>query len=393
MSNENTTTRPHHPYGPSKLQDLEACPKYAGMSGDSEASRMGTMQHDVADSGIDDPRLPDYKAMAAVECLKFAESRAAEYPGGTIIKEQYLPIDDERIVVDGREWVGTTAGYLDFAVVSADGTKAEIIDYKFGKHAVEEAKNNLQGIAYLLGLLRCHKNLQTVQVWFLLPHRDEFTSHTFTRNGDGETHGFDALTLRVKCVVHRALEANKKPDDFSMATPYIPACLFCANLGKCPKVAATMLSVGRKYSPAALPDDMTPSLILDPAQAALGIKLASLVKVWAEAYRKQATEKSVGDPTFVPDGYKLVSKSKRRILLPRKFGELAKSFLPPEQQEKIEELYDIQLGPVEKLISTSAPRGFKEKTVDAFNEAALGAGLVEEGQPFVFLQMDEPKGE
>ena len=62
MSNE----RIHHPYSPSKLQALEACPKYEGVQNDNPASAMGTAQHDIVESGLDNPRIPDAKAMAAV---------------------------------------------------------------------------------------------------------------------------------------------------------------------------------------------------------------------------------------------------------------------------------------------------------------------------------------
>lgn len=389
MQTSNTPERVHHPYSPSKLQMLEACPKLQSINSESEAAFTGTMQHDVADSGIDNARLPDYKAMAAVDCMKFAESRAAEYPGGTILKEEYFPIDDEEISLMGSGpddiaiFKGTTAGYADFAVVSADGLKGEILDWKFGQWGVEDADNNLQGIAYALGLLKRFPRLQSIRVWFILPHRDELSEHTFTRND------FNGLYLRTRTVVQRAVEANKVADDFSTAKATEGTCLFCAHVGRCPKVAELVIKLGRKYDPLQVPDSVTPSLILDPKQVSVGIKLAQVVKIWAEAYRRQSTAKTVEDPTFIPEDYTLVSTCKRIIKNAKKLGELAKTFLPEADKAKVDALYDLPITALEDLISTAADRGQKEATVKAFGEVALAAGILEMGQAHAFLRQSK----
>jgi hypothetical protein len=398
MQKPESSARVHHPYSPSKLQLLEACPKYQGTDSVCEAALTGTMQHDVADSGIDDARLPDYKAMAAVECMKFCESRAKEYPGGTILKEEYLPVDDEEIWVDVEPakgepvserkcFKGTTAGYSDWAIVSADGLKGEVVDYKYGQHAVEDADNNLQGIAYALGLLKRFPTLQSIRVWFIMPHRDELSEHTFTRDQ------FDGLYLRVRTVVGRAVEANKDARDFSTAKATTGTCLFCSHVGRCPKVAELVIKLGRKYDPLQVPESVTPSLILDPAQVAIGIKLAQVASTWAEAYRRQATARTVEDPTFVPKGYTLVSTSKRIIKSAKKLGELAKTFLPESDREKVETLYDLPITALEKLISTAAPRGEKDATVKKFGEDALKAEILELGQAHAFLRQSKNQTE
>lgn len=389
--------RIHHPYSPSKLQLLEACPKLQSIHLESEAAVIGTMQHDVADSGIDDARLPDYKAMAAVECMKFADSRAAQYPGGTVLKEEYLPIDDEEITVWSGDpqkgelpqcqfFKGTTAGYADFAVVSADGLKGEIVDYKFGQNAVEDAEDNLQGIAYALGLWKRFPRLQTIRVWFILPHRDELDEHTFTRNE------FNGMYLRTRTVVQRAVEANRVAADFSSAKATTGTCLFCSHVGRCPKVAELVIKLGKKYAPLRVPESVTPSLLLDPKQVSIGLRLAQVAKVWSESYRRQATAKTVEDPNFIPEDYTLVSTCKRIIKNAKKLGELAKQYLPEADKEKVDTLYDLPITSVEDLISIAADRGQKEATVKAFGEAALAEGIVEMGVPFAFLRLSKNTG-
>lgn len=387
MQASNTPERVHHPYSPSKLQMLEACPKLQSINSESEAAFTGTIQHDVADSGIDNARLPDYKAMAAVECMKFAESRAAEYPGGTVLREEYFPIDDETVFSpDGKRFLGTTAGYADFVVVSKNGLKGEILDWKFGQWGVEDADNNLQGIAYALGLLKRFPKLQSIRVWFILPHRDELSEHTFTRND------FNGLYLRTRTVVQRAVEANKVADDFSTAKATTGTCLFCSLVGRCPKVAKLVIKLGKKYAPLQVPESVTPSLLLDPKQVSIGLRLAQVAKVWSESYRRQSTAKTIEDPTFIPEDYTLVSTCKRIIKNAKKLGELAKQYLPEADKEKVDALYDLPITSVEDLISIAADRGQKEATVKAFGEVALAEGIVEMGVPFAFLRLSKNTG-
>lgn len=403
MNTEKPTAeeRIHHPYSPSSLQSREACACYASAFTGSEAAEMGTKQHNVADSGEDDASLPDEKAIAAVECIKFVEDLVSQWPGCTVIKEEYLQVDDEVIrvkrpreeLVDGKRvkshiiqtFKGSTAGYLDVGLVSADQTKAKVADFKFGQVAVETASNNVQGIAYGLGLWKRFPTLEEFEVIFISPHRDEVSRHTFYRAE------FPALLLRIKTIVQRAVEANKVEDDFTKANPTVGACLFCSRIGRCPRVAELALKLGKKYSPLTMPDSISTSVFLDPADAARGIKFAQVIKAWCEAFRTQATAKSIDDPKFMPDGFKVVQMQKRKVVSAIALGEFAKTHLPVEMHASVERLYDIAIGPLEKLISTAAPRGNKERAVEYFGEGALAAGLMELGEPYAFLRQDNAK--
>ncbi len=399
--------RIHHPYSPSSLQSRELCAKYQPSNNDTEASRTGTMQHDVAESGLDNDKLKDFKAMAVVECMKFVDERLRLHPGGKLIKEEYLPIDDEHIEVptapklvlldpldpdpevisvpQTQQFLGTTAGYLDVGILSADETECEVIDFKFGKVPVEPAETNVQGTSYLLGLVKRHPKIRKGTVWFLMPHLDYITYHTFTVDQFGELH------LRIKTIVKRAIEANKIEDDYSMATPNVSACLFCARIGKCPKVAEKALKLGQKYQPLTMPDSISTSVFTDPADVERGLKFAQVIKTWAEAYRTQATQKTIEDAEFFPKGYTLVTMTKRTVKNAKKLLELAKSFLPDEVKAKSEDLYKISIGDIEDIISIHAPRGQKEKTIEKFGTIALDAGYLEEGSPYAFLRQDNSK--
>lgn len=401
--------RIHHPFSPSSLQNREACPKFTNRQSTTNAAAiLGTIQHDAVERGEDDARLTDAHAMAVATCLDFVEERAAQYPGCRVIKEVYLPVDEDVIVVevlrieqfdihtdDGQispgfrgvksfqVFEGTTAGYLDHAIVSADETQAEVIDYKFGKNAVSESKDNLQGISYMLGLKKLFPKLQRCWVRFIMPHIDEKSEHLF------DLTNTDELYLRIRTVVGRAVEAAKNPDDFSAARPNVGTCLFCAHVGRCPAVAKMVIQLGQKFKPLQIPANVNPTTIYDPADVDMGLRLADVAKTWAEAFRRQATEKTIENTDFVPEGYVLVSMQKRKLLDPHKFAAMAKNFLPPELHVEVDKLFDIPLGPVEELISTVAPRGSKEKTVDEFGARLLDAGVVELGNPFAFLRQSK----
>lgn len=397
-------SRIHHPYSPSKLQPLEACPKYDSAFTDSEAAQTGTMQHDVADSGEDNSHLQDFKAAAVVECMKFVDEQAKEFGKGCIrLNEEYLPIDDviirarvereakvgDKVVTEQiwKQFMGTTAGYLDVGLLSEDRKRAKVIDYKFGKVGVESAPNNLQGISYMLGLRKRFPQLEECTVYFLMPHRDEISYHTFTREV------FDSLHVRIRAVVGRAVEANKREDDYSLANPTVSACLFCSRIGKCPKVHELALRLGKKYAPLQIPASISTTVFTDPKDVSIGLSFAQVIKTWAEAYRSQVTAKTIDSPTFIPDNYQIVQMQKRSVKKAKALGEFAKTFLPDEMKEKVESLYDIAIGNLEKLISIAAPRGQKERTVEAFGEKALAAGLLELGQPYAFLRQSNKKAE
>lgn len=381
--------RQHHPYSPSTLQCREACPKYSPTQSENEASIMGTLQHNAVESDQDDDRIPDYKAMVVAQCKEMASEHIAAFGfGATVLKEVYLPIDDEVIKVKTPEgslepdhFLGTTAGYLDLGIVSADETHAEIIDWKFGRNAVTNAEDNLQGISYMLGLKKIYPKLKTCRVLFFQPHIDHESSHIFDISIP------EAFHLRVRTVVARAVEAGKNPADFSMARATVGTCLFCSLVGLCPKVAELVIQVGKKYAPLVVPDDINTVTLEDPAQVSAGMKLAQVVHLWAESFRKNATQRATNDEEFLPEGYTLVRQQRLSIRSAKKVGDIAKRFVPPEHAEKIEALYDITLTPLDKLIELVAPRGQKEKTSGAFRQALIDEGAAEMGNPYSVLRL------
>lgn len=377
MSNE----RLHHPYSPSKLQYLEASPHWTGEeSKNTEASLAGTAQHDAAEDhvNIDDPALNDRQAEAVAMCKAYRDGIIAKYPGGTIQKEVYLPIDDEVIVDEaGNPFCGTTGGYLDFAILSADRRTAEIIDWKFGLWSVEPAENNLQGIAYLLGLVKQNPEIEQVTVHFCMPHRDEITLHTFKREQ------FPALLLRVKTVVARAIEARRSKDT-STCTATVSSCLFCGNKGKCAALAKFALKVANKYAPAKVPDHVTPSLLTDPTKSKQSMEIAQLLEAWGKAIRAQITARVIEDEEWMPEGYTFRSRANNELKDLKKLLKMARA--AGVSKAAIREALSAHLTPIYTALRALHPRGSKDKAEDEFRQKLLAEGALEAKPPTYFLE-------
>jgi len=397
--------RTHHAYSPSTLQSLEACPCYIGQQSETphERTTAGSRAHNVVESGEDDNRLDDADALAAAECIDFIakrrqlmeEARTRAYfqtgvadgkeysptavlPASAIpeiveLKEIYLPIDDLRF--DDAE--STTAGYVDEVLIDHTGEYAELMDWKFGRWAVESADNNLQGIAYSLGLFRMYPKLKSVIFWFKQPHLDTVSSAVFTREQ------VPALYLRVQVVVARAREARKS-GNFSTARPMVPACNFCANIGSCPAVAAFACRVGSKFHPVEIPDDITPTQVLSGRNATLGMRLSQVMAVWAKAFRTQITNRVICGEADIPAGYEVRSQSKREIIDADKFKQVVLRYLPESEYNAL--LAAPGFGDIENIIKERAPRGSKKSALEEFQQQLEDSGAVAKQQPYSFLR-------
>lgn len=370
-----------------------------------ERAIAGTIAHNVTDSREDDTRLSDDDAGAVHECLEFFDRRAnllhedrdreharrndeaaaagkdqfEDVPPVTELKEVYLPVDD--LPLTGYNiWNTTTGGYVDTALFSWCKTRAEIIDWKFGAWAVEEAENNLQGMAYALGIFKKFRTVNEVTVHFFQPHLRLITSCTFYRKDVAR------LYLRIQVVVAKALKGRTqaKLGNFETANAMIPACNFCGWLGDCPKVSQMILSIGKKYAPLEVPEDVTPSLLHSTRDMNLGLKLTGLVKAWAEAYRRQVTNRVLEGRADMPDGHKVQQGSTgREIVDLAKFKSIVLRYIT---QEEFDSTVSVTLGAIEKMIAEKSPRGAKETTVKQFGQRLLDEKAVKPGNVFTFLK-------
>lgn len=431
MSTETTSEeRKHHRFSPSSLQMREACPCFENRKSDNAASIAGTKQHAVTETGIDDNTLGDDQALHAAQCLDFYErlkqslidERAAAQaelevenlrlgildtaPLADVLDlcESYLPVDnlvffdtiekDEpdifsagkinrvRVTVPTES---TTAGYVDRALINWNRTRAILLDWKFGAWSVEEPKTNLQAISYVLGLFKLYPTLETIEFYFKLPQLAEVLYGEFKRSE------IESLYLRVQTVVARAREAHKRmlDEDYSMATPHVPACNFCVNIGVCPKIAEFACRVGHKFHPVEIPADLTPTGLKTGNDASVGIRLSQVLAVWCKAFRAQVSDRVIRGDAPLPPGFRVEQRADREVVDSAKLKEIALRHLTTTE---LDSLAKYAFGAIEELIKDKAPRGSKKDTVESFQEELIAEGAVKRGAPYSFLKaISEPK--
>lgn len=398
--------RVHHPYSPSSTQSLEACPCFRNRKEKTLHERCvaGTKAHGVTETGNDDASLSDEDAVAAAECVDFYERRvlllqdarlrlaaSPERPSTFIpdlieLKETYLSVDDEVFNDDYKDpltgkqiveqVISTTAGYVDRAVINHDRTYAELFDWKFGLWPVEQADNNLQGICYSLGLFKRYPTLQRIKFWFKQPHLDHISEVEFTRDQ------IPALYLRVSVVVANARRA-RHAGDFSAARPMVPVCNFCAFIGVCPKVTEFVCRVGHKFHPLEIPENITPTMVHDPKNSAIGKRLAQIVKVWADAFSRQLADRILRGEAPLPEGFRIETRANRVIVDKEKFKEIT---LKHMTEAEYLATFDPSFGPIEEVIKEKSPRGMKKSTVESYQKELIDTGAVARDLPYSFLK-------
>lgn len=414
--------RVHHPYSPSSTQSLEACPCFRNRKEKTLHERCvaGTKAHGVTETGNDDSSLSDEDAVAAAECVDFYERRVllleearqravrhwanvqaakqslseecflsdaeSQTPKLLELKETYLSVDDEIFNDDYTDPLSgkpvketvtaTTAGYVDRAVVNHDQTYAELFDWKFGLWPVEQADNNLQGICYSLGLFRRYPTLQKIKFWFKQPHLDHISDAEFTRDQ------VPALYLRVQVVVAQA-RAARHAGTFASARPMVPVCNFCAFIGVCPKVTEFICQVGRKFHPLEIPENITPTMVHDPKNSALGKRLSGIVKVWADAFNRQLADRILRGDAPLPEGFRIETRANRVIIDKEKFKEIT---LRHMTEAEYLATFDPSFGPLEELIKEKSPRGMKKSAVESYQKELIDTGAVTRDLPYSFLK-------
>lgn len=390
----------------------EACPMFQSKQEAALHERCiaGTKAHAVTETGIDDNTLSDEDAAAAAECMDFyerrkelmleARQRAVDNSGVKHIipdiidhVEIYLAVDDEKFeddYIDPRTKehiketvIATTAGYVDRAIINHDRTYAELFDWKFGRWPVEDAENNLQGIAYTLGLFRMYPTLQAIQFFFKQPHLENISHATFTRSQIPD------LYLRVQVGVARS-RAARHAADFSTARAYTPACNFCALIGVCPKVGEFACKVGSKFHPLEIPENITPTMVHDPKNSKLAKLLAQTVKIWAEAFSRQLADRILRGEAPIPEGFRLETRADRKIVNKDQFKAITLKYLTEAEYSAT---FEPTFGPLEKLITEKAPRGQKSATLELYKKELEDGQAVAKDIPYSFLKAVASKSE
>jgi hypothetical protein len=190
----------------------------------------------------------------------------------------------------------TIFGTVDRVIIKGD--HVDLVDFKFGIGEIDDADMNIQGQAYLLGVMDKFPELQTATVHFLIPRRDEVLTHDYTRAD------MEDIRLRINMIVEKAeLETAE-------AIPNTEGCRYCKHKLSCPALSDKMLPLAKKYSASVEDFEMSlwgnysPEKVDDPMVLSKMLNVAQVVDKWQAAAKKQALKLAVEEGAEIP-GYDL----------------------------------------------------------------------------------------
>jgi hypothetical protein len=179
----------------------------------------------------------------------------------------------------------TIFGTVDRVVIK--GTHVDLVDFKFGRGEIDDAEINIQGQAYLLGVMDKFPELETATVHFIIPRRDEVLTAEYKRKD------MEGIRLRINLIVEKAMAESAE------TIPNTEGCRYCKHKLSCPALSDKLLPLAKKYSQSVDDFEMTlwgsysPEKVEDPLVLGKMLNVAQVIDRWAEAAKKQATHLAV----------------------------------------------------------------------------------------------------
>lgn len=269
----------------SRGDSLEKCPGSHGASSlfkskSSAAAELGSQQHEVM-AGIE----------LDLQDVNMEDCREAERQRDTVLDFVYPNWRNcpPSIVLEERIWYRRDrySGVPDLLAMR-DG-RGLIVDYKFGRIKVPEAKRNAQ-LKWLAVLVDCKlKLVDEITVCIIQPRCGAFTTHTYDR---------EALRKARLAVTRHLRRVESRP---LILRPGASQCRYCAAREACPALR------GKAEGIAAI-DKVE---MLTPSQLATAMNMVDAVESSCKAIRSRASEALKADPDSLP-GYELVKGITRR---------------------------------------------------------------------------------
>lgn len=275
-------------HSPSKLEALEKCPKFQRVQ-DTSAADEGTMLHKALETK-DLAGLTDEQQTLVNQNLSLQAALESAWPGCTVLRETRVELRD------------LTKGIVDYALLHPDGTRAVVLDAKFGRKGATAAADNFQIWIYVAALMEAYPTLEEVQgVLTEFRAASMPTESIFTRDH----------VARCRARVEAVYAITNDP--FSPPHCDSELCSLCAFANKCPELNHAIIPVARSGSLPQL-EVFDPGHLETPQQRSVAQGWTTLLKNWIEQVRKSNTEyvKKTGQPLPgpTPDSvYAMVSRS------------------------------------------------------------------------------------
>ncbi len=360
---ESPDTKPAHASnGPSGLLYIELCGGFQKRVGSSTAAEEGHLLHKALETGNLDG-LNEEQLQIVEMCRAYVGQLESEVYGEgektlEILREHRLEICD-----------GATFGTLDYALFNRRLSRADLVDFKFGRNAVPDAEVNPQVQAYVLGLFEENPDLQVVTAHVLLPRRDEVSTAQYLRKD------LSQIRLRISTILARceAEEPELRPTE---------NCLWCARQATCKALHRHALTIANGYEgDLQIPEEYHPGQIVDPTMMSRALTVARVMEKWCDSVKHHALQMRLGG-LEIP-GHELRTRAgTRKITDPLAAWAAVRDRLSPDQFIGCTE---VSLPKLENTFAEAAPRGGKAKAKQALCEALANHGLVEIGKESFYL--------
>jgi hypothetical protein len=365
----------HAKFSPSSLKSFEACPSYHTRDGETNAiAERGNRIHHALETGDYSQLLDEDERTVASMCHSFTidllESKGWKFPKLRRINELKLPID----LGEGVKTFGTCD------VLAAHGEEAVLIDFKTGYGKIDDAETNAQAQAYVLGAFQKFPEIQKIEFYFVIPHRDEVSLGIYTRAD------IDRIKLRFNTVIRRAEAA--RAGDLPPEEAFKPAfglCEYCGYQTRCQKLSDMMLSAAKKYDTLThLPENIHGSANDDPKVLAEMLKIAPIVEAWASGVRKRCIDLAIQEGVEFPGFKKVERRAARSITSALGAYAAVKDEVP--LIEFLEACDKVSISKLEEKFSATAKRGQKLNAKQLLECRLKDAGILKEDTGYIYLK-------
>lgn len=263
--------------------------------------------------------------------------------------------------------MATIFGTVDVVIIKDD--HVDIVDYKYGRGQVDDSDINIQGQAYLLGVMDKFPKLQTATVHFILPRRDEILTHSYKRSD------MEDIRLRINLIIEKAeVELENRE-----AIPNSEGCRYCKHKLSCPALSDKLLPLAKKYSESVTDFEMnlwgsySPDKVEDPAVLSRMLNVAAVVDKWQAAAKKQALKLAVEKGEDIP-GYSLhYRNATAKIENGQEAYDSVSDLLTPDE---FMDACNVSVTKLAKAYSDKLPRGEKKTARGAIETRLEESGVL-----------------
>jgi len=365
--------RPHAEFSPSALKYFERCPSYFRREGTNEIAERGTRIHNALETGDFTKLQDDDEVNVANICRSFVADLVHSKGWKQIDRINELRLDID--LGDGTSTFGTCDVFVQ------SGKQALMVDFKTGWGKIDDAEENAQAQAYVLGALQRFPEIETLEFYFAIPHRDEVSFATYTRADMGR------IALRFNTVIRKAQLARQGQLDVKRAfNPGHGLCEYCGKQSVCPALASTMLDITKRYEGhnITVPETVDALQTNDPKMLAELLKLAPIAEAWASSIRKRCIDLAVQEGVDFPGFKRIERRAARKILSAHGAYLQVKDVMPVDEFLKVCE--SVSISKLEDVFSSHAPKGKKANSRQDLECRLKDAGLLKEEQGFIYLK-------